>query len=110
MWTWERERRKAAREPEAQVGRVSIGAETAVELGCERRGLALCAPGGILWRPREGQQVLVLKGEDTWVLGCVEQGVDLLPGEVRLPGEVTVDGEPLTALIRRIAAETAAGG
>lgn len=107
MWTWERERRRAALEEVAQLGRVTLsGAVTAVNLGGERRRLTLCAPGGLRWRPRTGQEVLVLKtGAAPCVLGTVEEGKDLLPGEVRLPEGVTVDGQPLADYIRRIVAE-----
>ena len=62
MWSWERERRRQAAEEEAQLGVVTLsGTVTAANLGGERRGLILCAPGGLCWRPREGARVLVLK-------------------------------------------------
>ena len=109
MWMWERERRREAAEEGAQLGLVTLsGAVTAANLGGERRGLSLCAPGGICWRPREGAQVLVLKTgteENPCVLGTVEEGDDLNPGELRLPVDVTVAGEPLGDYIRRIVAE-----
>lgn len=110
MWTWERERRREHREEPVQLGQMTLSGQTlAVNLGGERRELLVCAPGGLLWRPREGQQVLVLKGEAPCVLGTVEEQTDLKPGELRLPGDVTVDGEPLADLIRRIAAEVTSG-
>ena len=113
MWFWEQERRNRASEPEAQLGQVTMGGDTAVNLGGERRGLLVCAPDGILWRPREGAQVLVLKtaaGERDCVVGCPQSVDGLAPGELRLSGDVTVEGEPLADYIRRIAAEIAAGG
>ena len=113
MWFWEQERRSRAAEPEAQLGLVTLSGDTAVNLGGERRGLLVCAPGGIFWRPKEGEQVLVLKtayGERDCVVGCPQNVDDLAPGELRLTGNVTVEGEPLADYIRRIAAETAAGG
>ena len=113
MWFWEQERRTRATEPEAQLGQVTLGGDTAVNLGGERRGLLVSAPGGMLWRPGEGEQVLVLKtaqGERDCVVGC-PRNVDMLaPGELRLTGTVTVEGEPLADYIRRIAAEILAGG
>lgn len=113
MWFWEQERRSRAVEPEAQLGQVTLSGDTAVSLGGERRGLLMCAPGGILWRPCEGEQVLVLKtavGEQDCVVGCPQNVDDLSPGELRLSGNVTLEGEPLTAYIRRIVAEMTAGG
>ena len=113
MWFWEQERRTRAAEPEAQLGLVTLGGDTAVNLGGERRRLLVCAPGGILWRPCEGEQVLVLKtdrGERDCVAGCPRDVDGLAPGELRLTGNVTVEGEPLEYYIRRIAAETLAGG
>ena len=109
MWSWERERRRQAAEEEAQLGVVTLsGTVTAANLGGERRGLTLCAPGGLCWRPREGARVLVLKtsaGEEPCVLGTVEESDSLRPGELRLPEDVTVAGEPLRDYIRRIMAD-----
>ena len=109
MWSWERERRRQAAEEEAQLGVVTLsGTVTAANLGGERRGLTLCAPGGLRWRPREGARVLVLKteaGEEPCVLGTVEESDGLRPGELRLPEDVTVAGEPLRDYIRRIMAD-----
>ena len=109
MWSWERERRRQAAEEEAQLGVVTLsGTVTAANLGGERRGLILCAPGGLCWRPRVGARVLVLKtaaGEEPCVLGTVEESDGLRPGELRLPEDVTVAGEPLRDYIRRIMAD-----
>lgn len=129
MWTWERERRRAHREGQAQLGRMTLGGEqAAVNLGSERRWLTLCVPGGYCWRPGEEQQVLVLKaegaGEVPCLLGTVGDSAGLEPGQVRisggdcalflgkelaLTGPVTVNGEGLEELIRRIVSETAGG-
>ena len=109
MWSWERERHRQAAEEEAQLGVVTLsGTVTAANLGGERRGLTLCAPGGLRWRPREGARVLVLKtgaGEEPCVLGTVEEPGGLFPGELRLPEDVTVAGEPLRDFICRVVAE-----
>ena len=113
MWFWEQERRSRASEPEAQLGQVTLSGDTAVSLGGERRGLFVCAPGGILWRPDEGEQVLVLKtaaGERDCVVGCPRSVDGLAPGELRLSGNVTLEGEPLADYIRRIVGEMAVGG
>lgn len=72
----------------AQVGVVTAGGqESGVHLGTERRWLPVLAPGGYRWRPKAGEQVLVLKtgerGESACVLARQEQ-----PGEALQPGEV----------------------
>lgn len=128
MWTWEQERRRAAREPEAQLGQVTLSEETAVNLGGERRGLNVCAPGGYSWRPKEGLNVLVLKsesGDKPCVVGRVVEHTDLQPGQVRLTGgnceillgerlelmgEVYIGGQSLENYIRAIVAEELSGG
>ena len=127
MWNWERERRRPVQEPAAQLGLVTLGgAETAVNLGSERRWLNVCAPGGMQWMPRQGEQVLVLKnGEDAWVLGVLEEEKDLRPGQIRLKGtncsfllgdrvelcgEVSLNGQTLEHYIRGIVSEMLDGG
>ncbi len=107
MWIWERERRRVSEEPAAQLGVVTLGeGETAVNLGGERRWLGVCAPSGYSWRPRQGEQVLVLKsGQEAWVLGVVQSGGSSGPaglyGEecsieldqgVQITGDTDVDG------------------
>ena len=127
MWTWERERRRQAEEPAIQPGMVTlVGEETAVNLGGERRWLGVCAPGGVSWKPRQGQRVLVLKtGEDACVIGTMEEDNGLEPGELQLSGgsctvrlgreltlsgEIVVNGQPLEDLIRAVVAEELSGG
>ena len=127
MWTWERERRRQAQEPAAQLGVVTLGGvETAVNLGSERRWLNVCTPGGVQWLPRQGEQVLVLKtGESAWVLGTLEEETDLRPGQiglkgtgcslhlgdrVELSGEVALNGQLLEKYIRGVVSEMLDGG
>lgn len=94
MWTSERNRNLAVREPAAEVGTVTLGGDPAgVSLGGERRWLTVYSPGGYSWRPTAGDKVLVLKagaeGESPCVLGTVQEGdgdAPLKPGEVRLKG------------------------
>lgn len=46
----------------AEVGRVTLGGHpAAVFLDGERRELPVFGPGGYIWRPSRGQQVLVIK-------------------------------------------------
>lgn len=126
MWTSERGRVLPVREPEAEVGVVTLGGDPAgVNLGGERRWLPVYSPGGYAWRPAAGDQVLVLKAgaerESPCILGRVQSGNELGPGEVRLSGEncavclkkgglelagtVFVNGVRLEDYVRRIAAE-----
>ena len=112
-----------------ETGAVTLTGETvAVELDSERRGLPVFAPGGYHWRPKLGQQVLVLKtSEGACVVGVpseqIKDGEVGLRGEggaqvtletagrVRLGPEVEIDGilkvsgEELKTLIRRVVAE-----
>ena len=126
MWTWEQERRRPAQEPAAQLGLVTLGGEeTAANLGGERRWLNICAPGGMQWSPRQGEQVLVLKeGENAWVLGVmgeqsVRPGQLLLSGtdcsvrlgaRMEISGEVELNGQPLEDYIRAVVAKMMPGG
>lgn len=91
MWTSERNRNLRVEEPAAELGTVTLGGDPAgVSLGGERRWLSVYSPGGYSWRPTAGDKVLVLKagaeGEAPCVLGTVQDGGDLRPGEVRLKG------------------------
>ena len=91
MWTSERSRRPAVQEAEAEVGLVTLGGDPAgVNLGGERRWLPVCSPGGYAWQPAAGDKVLVLKTgaerEAPCILGRVQDGTGLGPGQVRLSG------------------------
>lgn len=110
MWLSEREQRRQERERAAAlVGEVTLGGDPAgAYLDGERRALPVFGPGGYVWRPAPGQQVLVIKagqqGEAPCVAGalCGEQW-QLEPGEVlihngeasirlRMDGTVAVTG------------------
>ena len=90
MWISQRLRRGAAgEETAADLGVATIGGEEAgVYARGEVRNLAVCAPGGVLWRPKNGDRVLVLKGgtggEEACVLGVQGEKTDLADGEVAL--------------------------
>lgn len=100
----------------AAVGRVTLpGDPAAVWLDGERRALPVFAPGGYIWRPSRGEQVLVIKtgeqGEAPCVLGerCrddweLEEGEILIhsgkaalhmkvDGTVAITGSLTVNGK-----------------
>ena len=74
----------------AQCGTVTVdGAETAVFSSGERRGAKTASPGGVIWKPRRGGEVLVVRGgvfgEEAYAVGAVEKKEsDLEPGEVRI--------------------------
>ncbi|MCI8421944.1 MAG: hypothetical protein HFF50_00210 [Lawsonibacter sp.] len=91
MWTSKRSRRPQAGETQADMGVVTLGGDPAgVLLGGERRWLPVYSPGGYSWRPGAGDRVLVVKAggerESPCIVGAVQQGGDLRPGEVRLDG------------------------
>ena len=114
-------------EAAADLGLVTLGGDPAgVYLGGERRWVAVCAPGGYQWRPRTGDQVLVVKAgdqreiqekEEPLEAGAVRitggsgrmdlnaKGVVLDGKETSLKGRVTVNGERLEDLVRRITAD-----
>lgn len=117
----------------ADLGVVTAtGSENGVSLGTERRWLRVMAPGGYHWKPKAGEQVLVLKlgqdGETACILACPEQQENnLLPGEVELHaqgcalklsnngavelrGEVRINGMRLEDMIRATAGALSESG
>ena len=92
------------------------GRNSGVYLAGERRELPVFGPGGYVWRPEEGEQVLVLKTGQAGEAPCVAgqacgQDWNLAAGEVliysgsasiriggggiRLTGDVLVNGKPV---------------
>lgn len=126
MWTSERRLDGRREEAPADLGMVTLGGDPAgVYLGGERRWVAVYAPGGYQWRPKAGDQVLVVKGgagrESPCLVGTRQKEPkeeELKAGEVKiqggrgeihlcqsgvaLRGGVTVDGEALEGMIERI--------
>lgn len=118
MWIAERSRRRPEPEELAGLGQVTLPRDPAgVWLDGERRMLPVFAPGGYVWRPSLGEQVLVLKtgqqGEAPCVLGTrcqdkweLEEGEVVLysgkaalhlkrDGTVDITGKLTVNGLPV---------------
>lgn len=104
MWTAKQTKMTENRSAAAQMGVVTAGGQRSdVYLGSQRCRLPVMAPGGYRWRPKAGEQVLVLKmgaqGEGDCVLARQEEsGAELRPGEVELyaPGcslKLTQDGQ-----------------
>ena len=116
MWI---SRRKETRQTErAQVGNVTVeGRLVGAMLDGERRDLPVYGPGGYVWRPSQGQEVLVVKagadGEQPCVAGARGSlEVNLAPGEgyihsgggsifisngggISMSGLVLVNGKPV---------------
>ena len=72
-----------------QTGTVTMGSgKTAVYTDRERRGISIFAPGGYVWRPTVGQELLILKTEDG---GLCASGAEVLPApEGFADGEVYI--------------------
>lgn len=74
----------------AQDGTVTIdGEEMAVFSSGEARGVQTVGPGGYEWKPRRGEDVLVVRGgtfgEESYAVGVSGGGSgELEPGEVRI--------------------------
>lgn len=105
----------------AQSGTVTVeGTEAAVYTSGEDRNVKVASPRGFFWKPRNGENVLVIKGgvfgEDAYIVGAVQQdGGTLAAGEVRIAsaggaeivlrnsgrvdinGSVFINGEPYVA-------------
>lgn len=88
MWISRRNGTGSQRKESAQVGHVTVeGDLTGAMLDGERRGMPVYGPGGYVWRPSQGQEILVVKagadGEQPCVAGA--RGgpeMNLAPGEV----------------------------
>jgi len=68
-------------------GEVTIGGlRPAVYTGAEQRGIGVCAPGGYAWKPKAGDDVIVIKCDDgeAQIAGmCMDgEGDNLNGGEV----------------------------
>lgn len=121
MWIAERNRRRLEPECAAALGQVTLPQNPAgVWLAGERRNIPVFAPGGYVWRPSLGEQVLVLKtgeqGEAPCVLGVrcqdkweLEEGEVVLysgkaalhlkrDGTVDITGRLTVNGTPVSTM------------
>ena len=98
MWISERDWRRAEQARAAGlVGEVTLGGDPAgVYLDGERRALPVFGPGGYVWRPAVGQQVLVLKAGDRGEVPCVAGAAcgaqwELEPGEILIhSGEASI--------------------
>ena len=86
---WLSEIRKTRSNTAASHGSITIGGyEAAVMTDTERRNVEICMPGGYLWIPQQGKNVISIESENAGqcILGYtdVESGDDMQPGEVRI--------------------------
>ena len=103
------DRKKNDRQNTAEQGFVTIGGEkAAVFTDCEYRELPLFSPGGYVWRPSPGQNILVVKtGDEGYSILGAENGDgprNMANGEVYIKsksasvylknnGNIIVDGD-----------------
>ena len=95
MWLSQKLRAaRTAEETAADLGVTTIGGDRAgVYTRGEVRDLPVCTPGGMLWQPKSGDLVVVLKGgpggEEVFVLGThkEQRAAALEDGEVYLFSE-----------------------
>ena len=126
MWLSRQRGQEKKREPASQTGAVTAECtRPSIYLEGERREVPVYGPGGYFWRPRNGQQVLVLKAgserEQDCIIGCQMETEGMSPGEVRitsgavelrlgtdgrvaLTGKVLINGVELTELVRQTVA------
>ena len=117
MWLARNGRREVNTPGQALTGPVTLPGDPAgAYLGGERRNVAVYAPGGYHWVPRQGDQILVLKagdaGEELCAVGVPAGAMTLEPGEVlitaggsaiklepggriKMTGTLTVNGRPV---------------
>lgn len=76
---------------DAELGTTTITGDTmAVVTRGEQRDLMICGPGGYVWRPAGGEQVVVLQGgpggTERWIAGCRQGNAPdgMQPGEIYL--------------------------
>ena len=132
MWISQQSKLGNRQQRHAQVGVVTAQGESVGVYtdGCQCL-LPVVAPGGYRWKPKNGQQVLVMKSGADGEAACVVARHDqtdhaLNPGEVelyangcsvkldetgtvRLNGAVLVNDVPLEALIEAVVQRTLAG-
>lgn len=84
MWLSEQMMRRHAEPDPATLGTVSIGGEDgAVVTDGEKRAAKIISPGGYCWQPDAADEVLVVKGNELYVPGRLQQCPRALgPGEV----------------------------
>ena len=83
MWLSKRIVQETPEFEPATLGTVSIGGEdAAVVTDGEKRHARVISPGGYCWQPGEQDSVLVIKGNELYVPGVLQDGGRAAPGEV----------------------------
>lgn len=111
MWLSRRIVQDTPQTEPATLGTVTIGgAEGAVVTDAEKRSARLIAPGGYCWQPNVDDSVLVVRGNELYVAGKLQEETDIEPeevkiysagaeivlkndGKIKIKGEVYVTGE-----------------
>ena len=106
MWLSKRIMQEAREEDAATLGTVTIGGnDAAVVTDAEKRRAKIITPGGFCWQPSVRDSVLVIKGNELYVSGMLQENTgDLAAGEVRVfsngasitlknNGRVEIDGD-----------------
>lgn len=107
---------------DADLGQVTVsGPQTNVLARGEIRALPVYGPGGYIWQPSNGEEVLVIKGgpggEESCIAGAKQPvlGTAMLPGEVQIvtpsgasiylqqDGTITIQGRAVNLSASRIA-------
>ena len=88
MWLSQRTGRGKYINRSTDVGDITIAdAQTGVMLDGELRDLGLMTPGGYVWRPKKGQDVIVIKSADGENFAA---GIPLDSAQGVVPGEVLI--------------------
>ena len=93
MWIGERLAQAAQQNYEesagAEMGVTTIGGDSAaVMTQWEERNLPIYGPGGLLWLPKAGDTVLVIKGGSGRSEGCVAAAAPMRSAAGMSPGEI----------------------
>ena len=97
---------EAPEEDASTLGTVSIGGDDAADItDAEKRSAKIISPGGYCWQPSAKDCVLIVKGNELYLTGRLQEGTkDLAAGEVRVfsggssmtlrnSGKVEIDGD-----------------
>ncbi|MCQ2420660.1 MAG: hypothetical protein MJ118_05955 [Clostridia bacterium] len=106
MWLSKRIMQQAQEPDAAALGTVTIGGEDAAVISdAEKRSAKIISPGGYCWQPSAKDCVLIVKGNELYINGRLqEEAKGLAAGEVRIfsgrssvtlrrNGRVEIDGD-----------------
>ena len=85
MWLSQKIAEEKKQRQSLQEATVSVGGENpGVLADAEYRDAAVISPGGYEWRPAPMERVFACRADGTYILGKVQQGAALAPGQIRL--------------------------